>query len=98
MRKANFCYEQSKNKREGVPNWKGKRNNIFEQRRKGYKSNRHFGNNSRNYSKNTYQGTNFKSKTQHNFIPSKNRDLPNNYVKNNEQRKPIKCWECQGPH
>ena len=25
MRKANFYYEQSKNKREGIPNWKNKR-------------------------------------------------------------------------
>ena len=24
--------------------------------------------------------------------------MPNNYVKNNEQRDPVKCWECQGPH
>ena len=24
--------------------------------------------------------------------------IPNNYVKNNEQRETIKCWECQGPH
>ena len=27
-----------------------------------------------------------------------NRDLPNNHGKNNDQREPIKCWECQGPH
>ena len=24
--------------------------------------------------------------------------MPNNYVKINEQKEPIKCWECQGPH
>ena len=24
--------------------------------------------------------------------------MPNNYVKNNEHKEPIKCWECQGPH
>ena len=24
--------------------------------------------------------------------------MPNNFVKNNEQKEPIKCWECQGPH
>ena len=29
MWKANFYNEQSKNKREGVPNWKGKRKNNF---------------------------------------------------------------------
>ena len=81
MGKANFCYEQSKNKREGVPNWKGKRKNNFEQRRKSFKSNRNFGNNFLNYYKNTYQGTYFKSKTPQNFTASKNRDIPNNYVK-----------------
>ena len=46
MGKDNFCYEKIKNKREGVPNWKGKRNNNFEQRRKGYNSNKNFKNNS----------------------------------------------------
>ena len=29
MQKANFCYEQIINKREGVPNWKGKKTNNF---------------------------------------------------------------------
>ena len=29
MRKANFCYEQSKNKKEGIPKWKNKRTNNF---------------------------------------------------------------------
>ena len=24
--------------------------------------------------------------------------MPYNYVKNNEQKEPVKCWECQGPH
>ena len=46
MRKANLGYEQSKNKRECVPKWKGERTNNFEQRRKNFKSNRNFGNNS----------------------------------------------------
>ena len=84
LRKANFCYEQRRNKREGVPNWKGKRTNNFEQRRKSFKSKKNFRNNSRNYSKNTYEGTNFKSNTQQNFTSPNNRDIPNNYVKNNE--------------
>ena len=75
MRKANFCYEQRKNKKEGVPIWKHKRKNNFEQRRKGFKSSKNFRNNSRNYSKNTYQGTNFKSNTQQNFTVAKNRDI-----------------------
>ena len=46
MRKANFCYEQSKNKREGIPNWKNKRTSKFEQIRKCFKTNKSFGNNS----------------------------------------------------
>ena len=32
----------------------------------------------------------FKSNTQQNFTIAKNKDLPNNYVKNNEQRVPVK--------
>ena len=24
--------------------------------------------------------------------------MPNNFVKNNEHKEPVKCWECQGPH
>ena len=90
MRKTNFCFEHSKNKREGVPNRKGKRTNNFEQRRKGFKSNINLRNDSRNYSKNNYQETDFKSKTQQNFTASKNIDIPNNYAKNNEQREPVK--------
>ena len=62
MRKANFYYEQSKNKREGIPNWKNKRTSDFEQRRKGFKPNKIFGNNSWNFSKNNYQGMDFKGK------------------------------------
>ena len=67
MRKDKFCYEQSKNKKEGIPNQKNKRTSNFEQRRKGFKPNKSFGNNSRNFSKNNYQGTYFKGKTQQNF-------------------------------
>ena len=98
MRKANLCYEQSINKREGVPNQKVKRTNNFEQRIKIFKSNKNFRNNSRNYPKNTYQGTNFKSNTQHNFTAAKNRDIPKNHVKNSEEREFIKWWKCQAPH
>ena len=47
-------------------------------------------NNFGNYLNNTYQGTDFKSNTQQNFTASKNRDIPNNYVTNNEQREPVK--------
>jgi len=34
LRKANFCFDQNKNKREIVPSWKSKNTNNFEQRRR----------------------------------------------------------------
>ena len=93
MRKVDFCYEHSK-KRENLPNWKNKRTSNFDQKIKGFKSNKSFGNNSRNFSRNNYQETDFKSKTQKHITTPKGRDMPNNYVKNNEHKEPIKCWEC----
>ena len=83
MMKPNLCYEQIKNKKEGIPNLKSKRTSNFDQRRKGFKPKRNFRNNSRNFSKNNYQGLNFKN-TQQNFIVAKNIDLSNNHGKNNE--------------
>ena len=44
MRKTNFCYEQNR-KKENMPNWKTKRSNNFEQRKKGFTPNRNFGHN-----------------------------------------------------
>ena len=44
MRKENFCYEQNR-KRENMPNWKAKRSNNFEHKKKGFTPNRNFGNN-----------------------------------------------------
>ena len=38
MRMANFCYEQNR-KRESMPNWKAKRSNNFEHKKKGFISN-----------------------------------------------------------
>ena len=35
MRKENFCYEQN-HKKESMTNWKGKRNNNFEQKKKDF--------------------------------------------------------------
>ena len=90
MRKDNFCYEQRKNNKEGIPNQKSKITSNFEQRRKGLKPNRSFRNNSQNYSKNIYQGTYFKSNTQQNFTAAKNKHLSNNHGKNNEQRELVK--------
>ena len=81
MRKANLCYKQSKNKREGMPNWKNKRTSNFDQRMKGFNHNKIFGNNSQNFYQNNYQGTYFKGKTQQNITTPKGKDMPNNYVK-----------------
>ena len=90
MRKFDFCYERSK-KRENIPKWKNKRTSNFDQKRKGFKSNTSFGNNSWNFSKNNYQGADFKNETQKNTTTLKGRDMPNNYVKNNEHKEPVKC-------
>ena len=64
----------------------------------GFKPNKNFRNNSWNFPKNNYQGTYFKGKTQQNIKAPKGRDMHNNYVKNNEQKEPVNCQECQGPH
>ena len=61
-------------------------------------SNKNFGNNYRNFSRNNYQGADFKNKAQQNTIAPKGRDMPNNFVKNNEHKEPVKCQECQRPH
>ena len=45
MRKDDFCYEQSK-KREILPNWKNKKTSHFDQKRRGFKSNKSFRKNS----------------------------------------------------
>ena len=41
MRKANFCYEHNR-KKESMTNWKAKRTNNLEQRRKGFVRNHNF--------------------------------------------------------
>ena len=97
MIKDNLCYKQSKN-RELIPNQKNKRESNFDHKREGFKPNKNFENNSQNLSKNNYQGTYFKGKTQQNITTQKCGDMPNNYVKNNEYKEPVKCWEWQGPH
>ena len=97
MRKVDFCYEQS-NKRESLPNWKNKNTSHFDQKRRGFKSNMSFGSKSRNFSKNNYQRAYFKNKVPQNTTAPKGRDMPNNFVKNNEHKEPVKCWECQGLH
>ena len=90
MRKVELCYEQSK-KREILPNWKTKKTSHFDQKRRGCKSNKSFGSKSQNFSKNNYQRTDFKSKSPQNTTAPRGRAIPNNIVKNNEQKEPIKC-------
>jgi len=64
MRKVNLCSDQNKNKREIVPNWKSKKPNNYEQRRKDFRPNINF-NNSRNFQKsNNYVGNNYKNSGQ----------------------------------
>ena len=53
MRKGDFCYEQIK-KIESKPNYKTKKLGHFDQKRRGFKSNKNFGNKSHNFSKNNY--------------------------------------------
>ena len=95
MRKADFCYEQS-NKREILPNWKNKKTSHFDQKRRGFKSNKSFGNNSQKFSNNNYQRAYFKNKVPQNNRTPNGRDMLNKFVKNNELKEPVKCWEFQG--
>ena len=87
MRKANFCYEQNR-KRENMPNWKAKRSNNFEHKKKGFTPNHNFGNNNgRNFPNNNFQGS--IGNSQSNPNGPRNKELVNNhsnYVKNNERK------------
>jgi len=46
MRKASFCYEQSKNRRDNAPNWKTKRASNSEYKGNNFKFNKKIGSNS----------------------------------------------------
>ena len=85
IRNDDFCYEQSK-KRESLPNFNTKKISHFDKRRRGFKSNKNFGSKSHNLSKNNYQKMDFKNKVPQSSVASKGRDMPNNFVKNTEQR------------
>lgn len=88
MRKANLCFDQNKNKREIVPNWKNKNPNNFEKRRKDFRPNINV-NNSRYYQKNNnYLGNNYRNIGQKGYSPIRNKDVP----KNNDNKANIKCW------
>ena len=86
-----------------MPNQKTKRpNNNFESRKKKFAPNQNFGhNNSRNIPNRKFQGSNVKGNPQQNPTVTRNKEVTNNhsnYVKNNERKEPIQCWEFQGPH
>ena len=90
MRKANFCYDQNKNKRGNVPTWKNKRKNNFDPRKKQNKFHKNTGNNYRGC-----QGNNYKSLKSHN---STVKEPPIVLNKNPTQKEPLNCWECGRPH
>ena len=83
-----------------MSNWKAKRSNNFEQKKKGFIPNRNFrNNNTRNFPNKNFQGN--KGNSQLNPNGPRNKEPANNhnnYIKNNERKEPVKCWECNGPH
>src|SRR5713226_9788567 len=102
MHKANFCFEQNKNK-EGIANWKAKKNgNQSEFKKKEFVPQKNFRNNkNRNHSngKNFQGSKNGASNNSNNFKGSK--EVSNNhgnFTKNFKRKEPVKCWECNGPH
>ena len=99
MRKENSCYEHNR-KKESMTNWKAKRANNFEQRKKGFIPNQNFKNNiTRNFPNKNFQGN--KSNSQINPNGQRNKENVNNhnnYTKNFEQKERVKCWECNGSH
>ena len=56
-----------------------KKKSHFDQKKRGFKSNKSFGNKSMNFSNNNYQRTNFKNKVPQNTTTPKGRDMPNNF-------------------
>ena len=75
-----------------MSNWKAKRSNNFEHKKNGIISNHIFrNNNARNFPNKNFQGNRGNSQSNPN-------GPRNNYVKNNECKEPIKCWDCNGPH
>ena len=99
MKKVNF-YSEHNHKKESTTNWKAKRNNNFQQKKKEFVPNRNSkNNNTRNFPSKNFQGN--KSNSQTNPNNQRNKESANNHsncTKNFEQKKPIKCWECNGPH
>ena len=76
--------------------------NNFEHKKKGFTLDRNFEhNNSCNLPNKNFQENNLKSNSQQHPIGARNKAFANshsNYVKNNERKEQIKCWDCNGPH
>ena len=89
MRKEIFFYHQNKNKQENIHNWKNKRCDNFEQKKKGTKF---YKNNENNYR--GYQGNNYKNYKESNPAAIKERETPTAFNKNTAQREPLNNWEC----
>ena len=81
IRKAKYCYEQSKGKPDLHKAWKDKKNEKFDQRKKGFKPSRF-----RNQQKHPSQAA---SKTI-GVSGEKPKDPQ-------QDRRPLKCWKCEGP-
>ena len=95
MRKENFSYEQNC-KKESMSNWKAKRSNNFEQKKKGFTPNHNFWNNNiHNFYNKNLQGNKGNSHSNPNGFRNKEpANNHSNYIKNNERKEPVKCWEC----
>ena len=82
MRKSKYCYEQSKGKPNYHKAWKDKKNEKFDQRRKGFKPSRF-----RNQQKQPSQATSNPV-----GVTGGNPKDPH------QNKGPLKCWKCEGPH
>ena len=89
-RKENFSFNQNKNKRENIPDWKNKMPNNFDPKKKQNKFHKNSGNNYRGY-----KGNNYKTFKPQNSVVREPSNVPN---KNSAQKEPLNCWECGGTH
>ena len=79
MRKENFFYDQNKNKRENIPNWKTKRHRKNTKLYKNTGNNVYWG----------YQGNNYKRFKPIN-LATKEREPPTTFNKNTALKEPLK--------
>ena len=84
MKKRNFCSDMNKNKRENIPNWKTKRHDNFDPRKKNINFYKNTGNNYKGY-----QGNNYKIFKPQN-LAAKKREPPTIFTKITAQREPLK--------